>query len=130
VLSVSKEPNGIDIEPIKKNFSLNSSMIKMVCTENEFQILATLPWDKKKEMFLQFWVKKEAFLKAIGFGLYGDIRNIDVSGADYNLLNKENDANNKINFYKIDIKHHICYVAYDTKIPTSYINIHNNIKLF
>lgn len=130
VLSVGKRANGIDIEPIKKNFSLNSSMIEMVCTENESKILASIPWNKKKELFLEFWVKKEAYLKAIGLGLHGDITNIDASGEDYKLLHQENNKNFAISPLKIDVKDHICYVAYDTKISDSLINIHNHVELF
>lgn len=83
--AVSEKPVGIDIEKIR---SINLSVAKKVCTENELNYIFR---KEKSEIdfceenpevlsrFFEIWAKKEAFGKKEGFGIGYKMSETDVS---------------------------------------------------
>lgn len=69
---------GVDIEQIKP-LSDMESIVKSNFSENEKHIFEGLDSKEKTEWFYTVWTRKEALLKALGFGLYISPEDVDVS---------------------------------------------------
>lgn len=67
---------GVDLEFIDKNKTL-FPIANRFFTPEESQYLKSLDKSQQKEIFYQFWTKKEAYLKAIGEGLSGGLNTIN-----------------------------------------------------
>jgi 4'-phosphopantetheinyl transferase len=77
----------------------------------EKAIFCTLPESKKKESFFHCWTRKEAILKATGYGLYQPLNTFDVTlpqGEPVKLLNVEECQNQVSKWYVRDL-----YPAHD-----------------
>ncbi len=59
---------GVDLEQYKERKSF-SGLVNKCFSEQERQYWYALPEDKKVQMFYRFWVRKEAFVKAVGRGI-------------------------------------------------------------
>lgn len=73
---------GVDLEDGAAPTDL-LNVARLVCTAQEMTILVTAPPLLRPALFLGFWVRKEAVLKALGTGFFTDPRQLDtsVSGA-------------------------------------------------
>jgi 4'-phosphopantetheinyl transferase len=69
---------GIDIEKVKPDIALEA-IIDQFYSPDEIGVIHKTPEEERKHMFFQYWVRKEAFLKAIGKGLSFPLNNVDVS---------------------------------------------------
>ena len=69
----AKNSVGIDVEKIK---SIDVLLLKEIFTSEEWRILELKNYDLNYFYFL--WTRKEAVLKAIGKGIFGEMRNVDV----------------------------------------------------
>ncbi len=69
VLAVSNiDEIGVDIEQDRGRQNL-SALVKKCFSEQEAQYWYALPEDQQTAMFYRFWVRKEAFVKAVGRGI-------------------------------------------------------------
>lgn len=84
VLAISRDgPVGIDIEEIR--YLDISEVASCCCTPHEQAALQTRKWDERLKFFFRLWVRKEAVLKATGFGLTVDPREIETCNANLEL---------------------------------------------
>lgn len=91
---------GIDIEEISDSY--NKKIVERIFTEKER--LAMENSRNKDTAFYKIWTLKEAYLKAKGSGITGEIRNIDTTDKSF-LLNAltwlDNDARVVLSIYKL-----------------------------
>jgi 4'-phosphopantetheinyl transferase len=78
VLAVAWEREvGIDLEPNDAGLDLQS-LLTVVCSPAEITRFEALPPGQRTEAFLALWTVKEAYLKAIGLGVFREPRELDV----------------------------------------------------
>jgi 4'-phosphopantetheinyl transferase len=68
---------GIDLEPITADLTV-APLLGHVCTPDEAAGIASLPARERIAAFLRLWTAKEAYLKAIGLGLFREPRRLHV----------------------------------------------------
>ncbi|MBD3557347.1 4'-phosphopantetheinyl transferase superfamily protein [Planktothrix sp. FACHB-1355] len=68
---------GIDIEYVRELDYL--SLAESVFSHREQSVLKELSADRQKHAFYTFWTRKEAFIKAIGYGLSFPLKEFDVA---------------------------------------------------
>jgi 4'-phosphopantetheinyl transferase len=76
-IAVTSTEVGIDIE-LTRTFRRSEGIARRICTKHEIDALAKLPEDERDARLLRLWTCKEAALKALGTGLPGGVRNIEV----------------------------------------------------
>jgi 4'-phosphopantetheinyl transferase len=82
VLAVAWEREvGIDLEPIDAGLDL-PPLLTAACTPAEIARVEALPPDQRIEVFLALWTVKEAYLKAIGVGVFREPRTLEVEFLD------------------------------------------------
>lgn len=64
---------GVDIEHMKEE-----AVIESIFSKNERDLFEKIPGHLKLQAFYRAWVRKEAYLKALGIGLSGNIQEIEV----------------------------------------------------
>ncbi|MHA1830457.1 MAG: 4'-phosphopantetheinyl transferase family protein, partial [Candidatus Helarchaeota archaeon] len=69
---------GIDIEKIREIPEMDT-VVKKFFSKYEKDTYNQLPDNQKKKAFFNCWTRKEAFIKAIGEGLYFPLNKFDVS---------------------------------------------------
>jgi len=69
---------GVDIERRRPDVDI-LEIARRFFSPDEFHTLRSLPDAARKQMFFQAWVRKEAFLKAIGKGLSGGLNQPDAA---------------------------------------------------
>ena len=69
---------GIDIEFLNSKIEIND-LLPMITTQAEFFIFDTLKENDKFYLFYKMWTTKEAFLKALGFGLSYSLSSIETT---------------------------------------------------
>jgi 4'-phosphopantetheinyl transferase len=69
---------GVDIEFVKTDFEF-FEIAKHFFTEREVAALATLPESLQRQAFYKCWTSKEAFLKAKGSGLSGQLDEVEIA---------------------------------------------------
>ena len=85
---------GVDIEHIHDVPEVEH-IVERFFSEVENELFHSLPESRKKEVFFNCWTRKEAFIKAIGDGLYRPLYKFDVSlspGEPAELLSIEGDS--------------------------------------
>lgn len=70
-------PVGIDVECFKPEMDF-LAVAKEFCTSREHAKLSSLPRNEQTLAFYRCWTRKEAFIKAIGQGLYFPIKQVEV----------------------------------------------------
>jgi 4'-phosphopantetheinyl transferase len=79
VLAVAWEREvGVDLEPIDADLNL-ASLLTAACTPAEIAHVEALSPDVRIERFLTLWTVKEAYLKAIGLGIFREPRTVEVA---------------------------------------------------
>ncbi|PKM08455.1 MAG: hypothetical protein CVV14_04150 [Gammaproteobacteria bacterium HGW-Gammaproteobacteria-4] len=63
---------GVDIEPASRAHGM-LDLAERICHPAELQVLAALPHQTRESALLRLWVRKEAWLKAVGVGLAWDM---------------------------------------------------------
>ena len=74
---LASEELGVDIE-VKRPMARRLRLARRICTTREFEQLETLPAAEREIELLRLWTCKEAALKAVGTGLSGGLRNVEV----------------------------------------------------
>jgi 4'-phosphopantetheinyl transferase len=77
VIAVTTAEVGIDIELVRP-LRRRDRLARRICTERELETLAQLPEEHRDAQLLRLWTCKEAALKAIGTGLPGGARNVEI----------------------------------------------------
>ena len=77
VVALSTAEVGVDIEVVR-TLRRHDRLARRVCTESELEMLAKAPREDREALLLRLWTCKEAALKAIGIGLSGGARNVEV----------------------------------------------------
>ena len=81
LIAIGQEAVGADIEAVRRDFDWQ--VVSANCFHlDERMVLETAPASDKVETFFQLWTHKEAFLKAVGVGLHGNLESFStqVSG--------------------------------------------------
>ena len=78
VIAIAKHDVGIDIETIKEQKQALNIAKRFFCPE-EYATLSGLKPSQVANVFYHIWTQKEAIVKALGKGLFHDIKNIQVS---------------------------------------------------
>lgn len=95
VCAFSSDSIGVDIEEIQ-NFQ--PDIVQRFFNETEYKILLNNP-HKRMELFYQFWVLKESFIKAIGVGFQLPLGEFTFSIVD-NMESRN--MNNSFKLYNVD----------------------------
>ena len=61
---------GVDVERVRADFPVDAVANRFLSSEEQLA-LAALPPDRRSEAFFDMWVRREAYLKALGVGLGG-----------------------------------------------------------
>lgn len=80
----SQSPLGIDVEYCQQNIDF-LNIAKEFCSEQECQQLLKHPLPQRMRTFYHYWVRKEAFVKALGQGLYFPLKEIELNTLEQNL---------------------------------------------
>jgi 4'-phosphopantetheinyl transferase len=73
---------GVDVEWVKKDFAFGE-VAERFFTRREVAALQSLPHHFQREAFYKCWTSKEAFLKAKGTGLSGQLDEVEMVLADH-----------------------------------------------
>ncbi len=73
---------GVDVEGVRNNGVASEEIGETVLSEPEKQALARFRGEDKRTTFLQFWTRKEAYIKADGRGVSLPLARIDVSSPE------------------------------------------------
>ena len=77
VVALTTAEVGVDIE-IVRVVRNHDRLAKRVCTDRELEMLARAPEEERDALLLRLWTCKEAALKAVGIGLSGGARNVEL----------------------------------------------------
>ena len=78
LIAVTREREiGVDVEHIKENFAF-AEVAERYFTTREVSAIRALPQDLQRRAFYQCWTSKEAFLKAKGVGLSGELDEVEI----------------------------------------------------
>ncbi|BAU66329.1 phosphopantetheine-protein transferase [Stanieria sp. NIES-3757] len=67
---------GIDLEHLRSIYDVEK-LAQRFFSEREYKLITESDFDKKQQVFLQFWTAKEAYLKATGEGLVDSLSEIE-----------------------------------------------------
>ncbi len=70
-------PIGVDVECVKHDFPV-MEISQRFFTSSEASLVANVNEKCRTEMFFRIWVRKEAYLKALGKGLYLDLKSFET----------------------------------------------------
>jgi len=73
---------GVDVEWVRANFAFDE-VAQRFFTAKEVAALHALPFHLQREAFYKCWTSKEAFLKAKGTGLSGQLDEVEIVLADH-----------------------------------------------
>ncbi len=68
---------GIDLEYLRNNIDYKNIAQRFFC-EREYNLIINCDPKKQPERFYQLWTAKEAYLKAIGKGLAGGLKSLEI----------------------------------------------------
>lgn len=77
VVAVAGEELGVDLEVLRP-LHRPAALAERICTERELESVLRLPELERDAALLRLWTCKEAGLKAIGVGLSGGLRNVEI----------------------------------------------------
>ena len=77
VIALAPAEVGVDIELVRP-LGRRQRLARRICTDREIEALEQVPDHDRNALLLRLWTCKEAGLKAIGTGLSGGVRNVEV----------------------------------------------------
>jgi 4'-phosphopantetheinyl transferase len=77
VIAVTTAEIGIDVELVRP-LRRRDRLARRICTNRELESLSRFPEEQRDSQLLRLWTCKEAALKAIGTGLPGGARNVEI----------------------------------------------------
>jgi 4'-phosphopantetheinyl transferase len=79
-VALSRTEVGIDVELVRP-LRRRDGLARRICTDGELEAFGRFPEEQRDAELLRLWTCKEAALKAIGIGLRGGARNVEVAHA-------------------------------------------------
>lgn len=123
VIGIAHFPIGIDIETTSQQKQA-LAIAKRFFTQNEYHHLEQVAPEILADEFIHMWTQKEAIVKAIGKGVFHDLKNVEVSPLpNTKILNFYNTSESVKNWslFPVDIRHKnthcICAVKGTVKKP-------------
>jgi len=90
LIAVTREREiGVDVEHVKKEFAF-AEVAERYFTAREVSAIRALPEDLQRQAFYQCWTSKEAFLKAKGVGLSGELDEVEILIGDKGRVQVKN----------------------------------------
>jgi len=77
IVAVAHAEIGVDVEGLR-TLPNPDRLARRICTDRELEQLAAIPDHESGAALLRLWTFKEAALKAVGLGLPGGLRNVEV----------------------------------------------------
>jgi len=77
VVALASEELGVDVEVVR-SLTRRDRLARRICTDREIEALESMSKTERETALLRLWTCKEAGLKAIGTGLRGGMRNVEV----------------------------------------------------
>ena len=77
IVALASTELGVDTEVIRP-LARRKQLVRRICTPRESQAIESFPEAERDAAFLRLWTCKEAALKAVGTGLSGGVRNIEI----------------------------------------------------
>jgi 4'-phosphopantetheinyl transferase len=77
VVAMASEEVGVDVEGLR-SLPNSDRLARRICTPDEIEQLQAMPDKESGTALLRLWTYKEAALKAVGLGLPGGLRNVEV----------------------------------------------------
>ncbi len=77
VVGLASAELGVDIEVLRP-LARQERLARRICTERELEAFQAIPEAQRDAALLRLWTCKEAALKAVGIGLSGGLRNIEI----------------------------------------------------
>ena len=77
VVALASDEIGVDVEVVRR-LNRSERLARRICTDREIDAFEKMPDADRKASLLRLWTCKEAGLKAIGTGLSGGMRNVEV----------------------------------------------------
>ncbi len=77
VVAMARQEIGVDVEGLR-SLPNPDRLARRICTDRELEQLAALPETEADAALLRLWTCKEAALKAVGLGLPGGLRNVEI----------------------------------------------------
>ncbi len=77
VVALASAELGVDIEVLRP-LPRQKRLARRICTERELEAFLAIPEAQRDAALLRLWTCKEAALKAVGIGLSGGVRNIEI----------------------------------------------------
>ncbi len=77
VVAVAAEELGVDLELLRP-LHRPAALAERICTQRELESVLRFPESDRDASLLRLWTCKEAGLKAIGVGLSGGLRNVEI----------------------------------------------------
>lgn len=85
---------GVDVERLDRTLGQRDRIAERFFSPSEYRAYCEVPEDQKLQAFLNCWTRKEAFIKALGEGLYYPLDRFEVSlapGEEARLIGIEGD---------------------------------------
>ena len=77
VVALASAELGVDLEVLRP-LARGDRLARRICTERELEAFETISEAERDAAFLRLWTCKEAALKAVGAGLSGGVKNVEV----------------------------------------------------
>ena len=77
VVALASAELGVDIEVLRP-LVRQERLARRICTERELEAFLAIPEAQRDAALLRLWTCKEAALKAVGTGLSGGVKNVEV----------------------------------------------------
>ena len=77
VVALASAELGADIEVLRP-LARRDRLARRICTEREIEAFQAIPEARRDAALLRLWTCKEAALKAVGTGLPGGLRNVEI----------------------------------------------------
>ncbi len=90
---------GVDIEQNREIENLDQ-LARRFFHIREYELISNLKYPEKQQLFYQIWTAKEAYLKAIGAGISGGLKTIEIDNFQLKINNKSLD---NWQLYKLEI---------------------------
>ncbi len=77
VVALASADLGVDAEVVRP-LARREQLARRICTQREFEAIESIPEAERDASILRLWTCKEAALKAVGTGLSGGVRNVEI----------------------------------------------------
>ena len=77
VVALASAELGVDAE-VMRPLARRKQLARRICTQRELEAIESIPEAERDASILRLWTCKEAGLKAVGTGLSGGVRNVEI----------------------------------------------------